>query len=32
MNSAFQALSNYAPLTSYFLDCIPFAANNTYYR
>ncbi|CAF1317555.1 unnamed protein product [Adineta steineri] len=32
MNSALQALSNCVPLTSYFLDCIPFVANNTYRR
>ncbi|CAF3834930.1 unnamed protein product, partial [Rotaria sp. Silwood1] len=29
MNSALQVLSNCVPLTSYFLDCIPFIETNT---
>ncbi|CAF1020545.1 unnamed protein product [Rotaria sordida] len=32
MNSALQALSNCVPLTSYFLDCIPFIGTNSYRR
>ncbi|CAM4976055.1 unnamed protein product [Rotaria socialis] len=32
MNSALQALSNCVPLTSYFLDCIPFIGINSYRR